>query len=379
MTYGLIAANVAVYLLVTLPLSTQAPDAYDPLLREYLRALAERAHGPLPVRILEQISQYDLFVFRWGFRPAEPSLVALFSAMFLHGGFLHLFGNMLFLWIYGDNVEHRLGRVPYLLAYLGTGVAATLFHALFDADSNVPMVGASGAISGVLGFYFAWFPRNSVRLLVLFFPLLVDVVSVPARVLLGLYLVVDNLLPFLLSRGSGLGGVAYGAHIGGFLAGLTAAWWLERRAVVRAPSEYRRAAPPRTPREALQELVSGGDFAEAARLYFSFPPSETRRLLGPAGSLSLAKWLAANGHEEAALTVFRRHLRDYPEGPGAAEAHLGAGLLLLEAFGQPTAAYQHFLEALEFDPPPELEDQIRRAMAAVEALQKYRLRIGRRH
>ena len=80
--------------------------------------------------------------------------------MFLHGGFMHLFGNMLFLWIYGDNVEHRLGPLPYLLWYLATGVAATLVPRPRPRGSEIPLVGASGAISGVLGFYFVWFPRN---------------------------------------------------------------------------------------------------------------------------------------------------------------------------------------------------------------------------
>ena len=105
--------------------------------------------------------------------------------MFLHAGFLHLFGNMLFLWIYGDNVEHRLGHVPYLFWYLATGVAATLFHMLGASGSQIPLVGASGAISGMLGFYFVWFPRNQVRLLWLLPPFVMQVFEVPARLVLG--------------------------------------------------------------------------------------------------------------------------------------------------------------------------------------------------
>ena len=101
---------------------------------------------------------------------------------------MHLFGNMLFLWIYGDNVEYRLGRLAFLLWYLATGVAATLFFAVFALDSTVPLVGASGAISGVLGFYFLWFPRNTVRLFVFLFPFFMNVVAVPARIVLGVYL-----------------------------------------------------------------------------------------------------------------------------------------------------------------------------------------------
>ncbi len=129
---------------------------------------------------------------------------------------------MLFLWIFGDNVEHRRGKLGYLLTYQGTGMAATLFFSLFAPDSRVPMLGASGAISGILGCYFWWFPANQVRVFIFLFPFFMDVVQVPARFVLGIYLLVDNLLPFLLKVGAATG-VAHGAHIGGFLAGLALA------------------------------------------------------------------------------------------------------------------------------------------------------------
>ncbi|MFQ5989507.1 MAG: rhomboid family intramembrane serine protease, partial [Candidatus Methylomirabilales bacterium] len=101
-TYGLILANCAVFLLITLPLSGRAPDPNDPLLLEYLRVVAQTLPRPIPLdEILRSTSAYDLFVFRYGFRPTSPSLTTLFTTMFLHAGFMHLFGNMLFLWIYG--------------------------------------------------------------------------------------------------------------------------------------------------------------------------------------------------------------------------------------------------------------------------------------
>jgi len=217
-TYALMASNIAVFALVTIPLSLARPDLNDPLLLDYLNAMSRQ--GSLPVAtLLEQVSAYDLAVFRYGYRPGTPSLLALFTTMFLHGGWLHLAGNMLFLYIFGDNVEYRFGPLRYLLAYLGTGIAATLFFALFVAGSQVPLIGASGAISGVLGCYFVWFPRNQVKVFVFLFPLLMTQVLVPARLVLGFYLLVDNLLPFLIT-GSGGAGVAHGAHIGGFLAGM---------------------------------------------------------------------------------------------------------------------------------------------------------------
>ncbi len=226
-TYALIAANVAVYLL-TLPLAWVRPDASDPQLAEYAHLVARQTGYRISVQeILANASAYDLTVFRWGYRPVAPSLVTLLASMFLHGGFAHLAGNMLFLWIYGDNVEHRVGPARFVAYYLVTGAAATLLHAMFFPTSGLPLVGASGAISGVLGFYFLWFPENRVHLLLLF-PFLMRL-SVPARTLLGLYIIVENVFPFVLSGGAT--GVAYGAHIGGFVAGLLIATSSDRRAV----------------------------------------------------------------------------------------------------------------------------------------------------
>lgn len=227
-TILLIMANVAVFVMVTLPLSSVSPSPGDPRIALYLQAIAENLPPDVSVQsVVRQLSAYDLVTFEYGYRPADPSAVSLFTAMFLHGGFMHLAGNMLFLWIYGDNVEHRLGPLWYLFWYLGTGIAATLSHAWFFSDSLVPMVGASGAISGVLGFYLVWFPRNYVKF-VLLLPFFFHVVLVPAWVALGFYLLVDNLLPFVTG---GAGGVAHGAHIGGFVAGAMAALALSGRQV----------------------------------------------------------------------------------------------------------------------------------------------------
>jgi len=222
MTVGLIAVNVAVYLLVTLPLSREAVDPGNPLLADYVRMLVPLLPPGTSVNeVLSQISAYDLVVFQWGFRAAAPSVITLLTSLFLHGSLLHLAGNMLYLWIYGDNVEHRLGAVPFVFWYLVTGVAATLFHALFNAGSPVPLVGASGAISGVLGFYLIWFPHHVVKVFIFLFPIYIGVVRIKATVVLIVYLLLDNVLPFLMAP-SGTG-VAHGAHIGGFLAGMAVA------------------------------------------------------------------------------------------------------------------------------------------------------------
>src|SRR5512143_1173429 len=139
-TWALIAANVAVYLLFNLPLGTQRPDYDDPAFREYLQVMAHELQDRVELRQLaEQTSAFELFAFEHGFRPAAPSVTGLVTCMFLHGSFMHLFGNMLFLWIYGDNVERRLGPPVYLFAYLATGVVATLSHTIVFSSSEMPL------------------------------------------------------------------------------------------------------------------------------------------------------------------------------------------------------------------------------------------------
>ena len=371
-TYVLIAVNVAIYLLVTLPLSARPASPLDPATIEYVRDIAPRA-GVDDGQLLERTTAYDLFVFAHGFRPAAPQALALLTSLFLHAGFLHLFGNMLFLWIYGDNVEHRLGRWWYLLGYLGTGVAATLFHTLFAEHSPLPLIGASGAISGVLGCYFIWFPANRVRLLVLIVPFFMQVVQVSSRLVLGMYLVMDNVLPFLIARGADAG-VANGAHIGGFVAGVALAWVIDRGELRVRPAEYADAEPlPRDAAADLRRLLGDGRFAAAAPLYFGLPERAARDALGPDELLALGDWLHANGHTDAALVVYRRRLRDYPPGPGTAAAHLGAGLIELHDNGQAAQAYQHLRAALAANPSPEIAARARAAIAAITALQKRRI------
>lgn len=372
-TYLLIAINVAVYVLVTLPLGFEPPNVRDPAFVAYIDVIRDSLPPDVPLRaVVANMTAYDLYVFEHGYKPGAPQLADLLFSLFLHGGLMHLFGNMLFLWIYGDNVEHRLGRVSFLLWYLVTGVAATLFFALFAQGSLTPLVGASGAISGVLGFYFLWFPRNVVRMFVFLFPIFMNVVTIPARIVLGIYLVIDNLLPFFLSS-SGGGGVAHGAHIGGFIAGLGIAWVLNRKEVSAKPAEYRtvRAEPA-----SLSEAIEAGNFETAARAYFALDSEQTRRALTPEASIALGNWLTANDHPEAATVVFRRHLRDYPSGQSAAAAHLGLGLVQFEHQGQVASAYQHFLDALDLGPDAATAERARAALAQIAALQKYQ--IGRK-
>ena len=150
----------------------------------------------------------------------QPIYLTIISAMFMHGGWLHLGSNLLFLWIFGDNVEQRFGKVPFLLFYLLSGIVATLAQVYLAPETIIPNLGASGAISGVLGAYLVLFPRNRVHALFFWF-----IVSVPAFLAIGGWIVLQvfNGWGAIFNASESLGGVAYGAHIGGFIAGVVLA------------------------------------------------------------------------------------------------------------------------------------------------------------
>jgi membrane associated rhomboid family serine protease len=369
MTWAIIAVNIAIFVLVNLPLGTQPPDTADPAYQEYLQFLSQLVRSEAELaQATRQMSAYDLFVFEHGYRPAQPSVADLFLSMFLHGGFMHLFGNMLFLWIYGDNVEHRLGKIPFLVWYLLTGVAATMFHAVVFASSNTPLVGASGAISGVLGFYFIWFPKNVVRVLFFLPPFIFQVFEVPARLVLGAYLLVDNVLPFLFA---GPGGVAHGAHIGGFIAGAGVAWVIGRRALARRAKVEPVPGERPSGRDVVREALQRGDLGEAAAAYLASPASAMRGTLSSTEAVTVAAWLRSQGRSDAALTVIDRALQERPRGPGRADLHGLAGSILLEDRGEAAPAYQHLVAALRAGPSPATEAAVRRDLTAIEAQQRW--------
>lgn len=378
--YGLLAANIAVFVLVALPLMSRGVDPTDPAFRLYLFQLMRRYPGADPSVLAGMISAYDVLVIKWGYRPASPSVVTLFTSMFLHGGWVHLLGNMLFLWIYGDNVEHRLGRLGYLVAYLATGIAGTLSFAAFVSGpaGQVPLVGASGAISGVLGLYFLWFPRNKVRLLVFLF-IIVDVWLVPARLVLGFYLLYDNVLPFVLQRGAA-SGVAHGAHIGGFIGGMALAFVLDRVHALRrdrhARKDVRSRADSQAPtigrKNATTALIQAhgrGDYGSAVLTYLELPASERQQIPAPLAA-DLAEWLARGNEADGALAVYRRAINDHPRGPQLDRLLLGTGLVLLHGKRRPTAAYPYLLDVLDVDPSSANEQAARQALAEIASMQK---------
>ncbi len=200
--YALVAANIVVFL-YQITLTHRAQDAlahvYGTVPIHYAQLLAGRGH-------------------------LESALIPLFTSMFLHGGPAHLLGNMLFLWIFGDNVEDFFGHIGYLAFYLFCGVTSGLTHILFNLHSSVPAVGASGAISGVLGAYLLLYPSNRVLTLILIF-----VVPLPAFIILGYWFLLQFAAGLSSLGAAATGGVAWWAHIGGFLTGLLITLFVKKK------------------------------------------------------------------------------------------------------------------------------------------------------
>ena len=205
--YAIIGLNILVFVLLQ---GLGGNDAFTLRFfacaeRDYDRALILRAR-----RQLRSADRRRRFMHQ---ATPLPVYFNFLSSMFMHGDIMHIFGNMLFLWIFGDNIENLIGHIRYAIFYIVCGIAAALAQIIMGPDSIIPMLGASGAISGVLGGYMLLFPTRKVRALIFRI-----VTTVPAYVALGLWIGYQILLGYLTP--SGTGGVAYAAHIGGFIAGL---------------------------------------------------------------------------------------------------------------------------------------------------------------
>jgi membrane associated rhomboid family serine protease len=173
-----------------------------------------------------ELSGGDAFITQWAFVPSRflsnpvGDFLTLFTSMFMHAGWVHLGGNMLYLWIFGDNVEDRFGHVKFIIFYLLCGLAATFAQLVFSMGSNVPNLGASGAIAGVLGAYILMFPQQQVKVLVGRI-----VTPVSALIVIGLWFVLQFFSGFAsIANTADTGGVAYMAHVGGFVAGFVLAF-----------------------------------------------------------------------------------------------------------------------------------------------------------
>ena len=169
--------------------------------------------------IIQGAQLSENFMYTYALIPANPSILTIFSSMFMHGGFTHIIFNMWFLWIFGDNIESVLGHKKYLLFYFLCGIGAGLSQIQIDPESTIPMVGASGAIAGVLGAYLFRFPRATVHVLVILI-IFITFIRVPAMIVIGFWFL-SNLTAGIGTLGiEQTGGTAWFAHIGGFISGV---------------------------------------------------------------------------------------------------------------------------------------------------------------
>ena len=158
-----------------------------------------------------------------------PPVLTIFTSMFMHGGLFHLVWNMLFFWIFGNNIEERLGHVRFIVFYIFCGFVAAFSHALISPGSNVPMIGASGAVAGMLGAYILLFPMARIRTIV-FLGFYVTVIKIPALIVIGFWAIIQVVSGLVSQGNAAQGGIAFFAHVGGFVAGLsTIKLWQPRR------------------------------------------------------------------------------------------------------------------------------------------------------
>jgi membrane associated rhomboid family serine protease len=214
-TASLIAVNVAVFIFL------QAASGDNPFTYGWSSIAREITTGSDLTQAVPVVIDGVQYLVPQAPGP-DPVYLTLLSSMFMHGSWLHLGGNMLFLWIFGDNVEHRAGPLLYLVVYLAAGLIGSAAQILSDPTSPIPSLGASGAISGVLGAYLILFPRNRVTAFVVRF-----LVQIPALLAIGMWIALQVISS--LADPAGAGGVAYLAHIGGFMTGVLAGLLLRAR------------------------------------------------------------------------------------------------------------------------------------------------------
>jgi membrane associated rhomboid family serine protease len=329
---------------------------------------------------VQQMGTNDAIVSKYAYVPASPSLVTAFTSMFLHGGWMHLLGNMLFLWIFGDNVEARLGSVGYLFAYLATGLVGAIVHGMSDPSSAIPSLGASGAISGVEGLYIVAFPRNRVKMLFFFY--FVNVFYLPAVWVVGFWFVINDLLPFLFGGGVFVDSIAHGAHIGGFLSGLALCFLLRPffrlplpaaasvgarfggspRPANRAPwtvadpygggrTSARFSIPVATEDETdVLGLWRAGRREQAADAFARLLRTGEEPSLPETDFLRLSLWLEENRRFDDARNAFVSFLHTYPSSRSAPLVHFGLGMIYARHLHDREAARPHLDAASRFSP-----------------------------
>jgi len=329
-----------------------------------------------------EISEADLR--RFALLPGEPTPQRFFASMFMHATPWHLLGNMWFLHIFGDNVEDKVGRAPYLLLYLLWGVLASLAFLAFGRPlgeiagvaaqetarrwAALPMVGASGAIAGVMGAYLVFFPRARIRM-IWWMILLIVPLSLPAIVVIGMYFVQDLVLAAWNLGRPLSGGTAYAAHTGGMVAGIVVALvakpflprgkdpaWERDTGFARGDASKeegapgggwggRQAAPRADLRDAIVGAVLDGRMDLALDLHGRRSGGEARESLPPRVALEIGHELMRRGRVDEAAEEYRRFLGDHGEAGDAPEAHFRLGLIHARATGDLAAAREHLRRA----------------------------------
>lgn len=348
----------------------------------------------------------------WGFVPNDPRWYTFVTSVFLHAGFFHIVFNLLFLWVFGDNVEDKLGHALYLLFYLAAGALSCTFFMLFTgfAKGSVPLIGASGAIAGVMGCYMVFFPEARIRVFYWVFWILMGVFRIRAKWALGLWIAM-NLVNWLVFRSHFVTGVAYAAHVGGFAVGIGVAillkgWLVRTGRVTRddertgfapggaAPSRPAREFRPQafqhagsgpavaaaetdppildqefvSPRvqtdrdhegffgteEAIVECVRTGEMDVALEKYADYVRMRHAKALPSRSQIEIAAELFRRQDYEGALEAYRRYLSRYPAGPDAPEAKFRLGIILSRYRKEYYRAREYLLQAVVEHPDPEI-------------------------
>jgi len=203
-----------------IPIADESPKGYIPFVNYILIAANVLVYFFLQMDTEGFYAAFGVVPSRLANSPENPlDYLSLFTSMFLHGSLMHLLGNMLYLWIFGDNIEYTIGHKRYLIFYLTAGLCASILQAVSDPQSSVPVIGASGAISGLLGAYLVKFPKNKISIL-FFLIIFIKVIKVPAVIVLAVWFLLQLSNAYIQMLDGGEGGVAWFAHIGGFAAGL---------------------------------------------------------------------------------------------------------------------------------------------------------------
>ncbi len=240
MNYGIIAVTALVFF------AQLAENPEGPTLVERFGMIPARVSDPdaeieIPIAIEERQGPRGpetVVITREAAPSPVPAILTLLTCVLLHGGWMHFLGNMWFLHIFGDNIEDRLGHLGYVLFYCGCGVAASLVHFVTDPHSAIPTIGASGAIAGVMGAYFVWYPKAMVKSLI---PLgyVMQIMVIPAPFFLGIWFLLNLFQGSMAVAGTEATGVAWWAHVGGFVAGALFAWILGSTKLIRPPNHER--------------------------------------------------------------------------------------------------------------------------------------------